>query len=337
MDILLIGCGVSGLSTGIRLLESGYSVTIWAKALPGSAAEADSSPAVTSEVAAAVWYPYKAYPQDKVNAWGATAYAVFREIASADSPLENGVVMSEILDLLPNPSPDPWWVETVHESFRHARPAELPAGYQDGYVFAAPVIDMSIYLPYLQRWFTTAGGQITERSVTSLDEPFSHCPIVVNCAGLGARELVGDALLYAALGQVIRIRPREGIQRAVMDDYGPNRVAYIVPRLRDIVLGGIDEDRNEDVRPNTEATASILRRCANLIPELASLPEEDILAVVCGLRPARPSVRLEREEVRPGNWVVHNYGHGGAGVTLSWGCAAEVVDLVKASDTNHAS
>ena len=134
--------------------------------------------------------------------------------------------------------------------------------------------------------------------------------------------------LYAALGQVVRIRPQAGIRRAVLDDYGPNRVAYIVPRVRDIVLGGIDEDRNEDIRPDPEATASILRRCANLIPELASLPEEDILAVVCGLRPARPSVRLEREEIRPGNWVVHNYGHGGAGVTLSWGCAAEVVDLV---------
>ena len=337
MDILLIGCGVSGLSTGIRLLEAGYSVTIWAKALPGNTMEPGPSPAVTSEVAAAVWYPYKAYPQDKVNAWGATAYAAFREIASAGSPLEHGVMMSEILEVLPEPAPDPWWVETVRDSFHHASPDELPAGYQDGYAFVAPVIDMSLYLPYLQRRFTAGGGQIAARAAVSLDEAFTHSAVVVNCAGLGARELVGDALLYAALGQVVRIRPRAGIRRAVLDDYGPNKVAYIVPRVHDIVLGGIDEDRNENLRPDPEATASILQRCANLIPELASLPEEDILAVVCGLRPARPSVRLEREEVRPGNWVVHNYGHGGAGVTLSWGCAAEVVELVETSDAGPKS
>jgi D-amino-acid oxidase len=245
--------------------------------------------------------------------------------------------MSEILEVLPEPTPDPWWVETVRDSFRHAGPDELPAGYQDGYAFAAPVIDMSIYLPYLQRRFTAAGGQIAERSATNLDEAFALCPVVVNCAGLGARELVGDTQLYAALGQVVRIRLQSGIGRAVLDDYGPNKVAYIVPRVHDIVLGGIDEDRNEDVRPDPEATASILRRCANLLPELASLPEEEILAVVCGLRPARPTVRLEREDTRTGNWVIHNYGHGGAGVTLSWGCAAEVVELVEAIDASRNS
>jgi D-amino-acid oxidase len=288
-------------------------------------------------VAAAVWYPYKAYPQDKVNAWGASTYAIFRDLAAADSPLDHGIVMSEILEVLPEQTPDPWWVETVRESFRHAGPDELPPGYQDGYVFTAPVIDMSIYLPYLQHRFTAAGGRIMERSATNLDEAFAQCPVVVNCAGLGARELVGDTLLYAALGQVVRIRSQSGIRRAVLDDYGPNKVAYIVPRVHDIVLGGIDEDRNEDTQPDPEATASILRRCANLLPELSSLPEEDILAVVCGLRPARPSVRLERENVRPGNWVVHNYGHGGAGVTLSWGCAAEVVELIEAIDASRTS
>jgi D-amino-acid oxidase len=42
-----------------------------------------------------------------------------------------------------------------------------------------------------------------------------------------------------------------------------------------------------------------------------------------GLRPVRPAVRLERE-----GRVIHCYGQGGAGVTLSWGCAEEVRELV---------
>jgi D-amino-acid oxidase len=43
-----------------------------------------------------------------------------------------------------------------------------------------------------------------------------------------------------------------------------------------------------------------------------------------GLRPVRPSVRLEAEALGGGRRLLHNYGHGGAGVTLSWGCALDV-------------
>jgi D-amino-acid oxidase len=327
MDILIIGCGVSGLTTGIRLLETGRQVTIWTRAVPGSP-RSDQSPAVTSEVAAAVWYPYKAYPQDRVNAWGATTYTVFRNLAANEPPETHGVVMSEVLEAFAEPVADPWWVETVRATFRHAEPHELPAGYQDGYVFAAPVVDMSIYLNYLQRRFTSAGGLLVERAVSTLEEALASSQLVVNCAGLGARELVGDTLLYPSRGQVVRIRPRQDIRRVVMDDYGPNKVAYIVPRLHDIVLGGVDDEHNESLLPDPAATAGILSRCGKLVPELVDTAPEDILSVVCGLRPVRSSVRLEMEELAMGKRVVHNYGHGGAGVTLSWGCAGEVVELV---------
>ena len=60
MHLRVLGCGVSGLSSGIRLLEAGHSVELWARELP---------PHTTSDVAAAVWYPYRAFPQDRVNVW----------------------------------------------------------------------------------------------------------------------------------------------------------------------------------------------------------------------------------------------------------------------------
>lgn len=188
---------------------------------------------------------------------------------------------------------------------------------------------MSVYLGYLQHRFTSAGGTILAHGISSLDEAFRECPVVVNCTGLGARQLVGDLLLYASRGQVIRIRRPKGLkQQVVMDDHGPNKVAYIVPRLYDIVLGGIDAEYDESLQPDPDVTASILSRCSNLVPEIAHIEAGDILEVVCGLRPVRPSVRLELEEVAAGRRVVHNYGHGGAGVTLSWGCAAEVAELI---------
>jgi D-amino-acid oxidase len=323
MDILVVGCGVSGLTTGLRLLDAGQRVTIWASALP---------PATTSNVAAAVWYPYKAQPADKVTAWGADAYRVFKQMA-ADA--ETGVAMADVLEYRPGPSPDPWWVSAV-EGFRHATPGELPAGYADGYVFAAPVIDTGVYLDYLLRTFRARGGWVVQRTVRDLSEAFAQSRVVVNCAGLGARELVGDRDLHASRGQVVRVRPN-GFRRVVLDDDGPDGVTYIVPRHRDIVLGGTDEEGNESTQPDPEATRGILRRCANLAPAFASITEDDILSVVCGLRPVRSTVRVEAERPAPDRLLVHNYGHGGAGVTLSWGCARAAVALVAESNAEWVS
>ncbi|MGO8949363.1 MAG: FAD-dependent oxidoreductase [Ktedonobacterales bacterium] len=328
MDTLVIGAGVSGLTTGVELLRAGHAVTIWAKALPGSQSPGEP-PGTTSEVAAAVWYPYKAHPQDRVNAWGAVTYSVLQRLASLDSPAEHGIIISEVLEVFSGPTPDPWWLRTVQSSFRHAGAEELPPGYGDGYVFQAPVVDMSIYLGYLRNCFTSAGGRIIQRGLSNLDEAFASSLVVVNCTGIGARQLVGDPLVYSSLGQVVRVRKLDNVRPVVvMDDSGPNKVAYIVPRLYDIVLGGIDDEYNENLWPDPRVTADILTRCSNLVPQFAHIQSEDILGEVCGLRPLRPSVRLELEEVAAGHWVVHNYGHGGAGVTLSWGCAAEVVELV---------
>src|SRR5262245_37717702 len=134
MDILILGCGVSGLTCGLRLLEAGHHVRIWTRDLPF---------ATTSNVAAAIWYPYKAYPEDKVTAWGVEAFRVFAALA-ADIE-DTGVRMADVLELLAAPAPDPWWVAAV-TSFRHATHAELPSGYADGYVFSSPVVEMPIYL-----------------------------------------------------------------------------------------------------------------------------------------------------------------------------------------------
>jgi D-amino-acid oxidase len=330
MEILVIGCGVSGLTTSLTLLDAGHTPRIWARDLP---------PDTTSNVAAAVWYPYRAYPEDKVTVWGAAAYQRF--VALAAIP-EAGVVMRETLDLREGPTPDPWWIAAVPD-VRRATPEELPPGYGDGFVMSAPVIDTSVYLNYLLGEFRARGGQIERRAVANLDEAFAACPVVVNCTGLGARELVGDTDIHASRGQVIRIRPN-GFDRVLLDDYGPNRVAYIVPRISDIVLGGTDVEGDERLTVDDSLNPSILERCAGIVEQYdaafaaslrallgadsAGVAPAEILNVACGLRPVRSTVRLEREEVGPGRIVIHNYGHGGAGVTLSWGCAAEVAALL---------
>ena len=314
MDILVIGCGVSGLTTALCLLDAGHRVQIWARELP---------PRTTSNVAAAVWLPYKAFPPEKVTAWSAQTWQAFQELQA--SP-ECGVVMRTVIEVLPERSPDPWWASAVPD-FRHADPSDLPAGYLDGYTCTAPVIDTGVYLAYLVREFQTRGGQIFQRAVRTLDEAFAHAAVVVNCSGLGARELVGDTDMRPAKGQVVRVRPN-GFQRVLVDEASSNGLTYIVPRLHDIVLGGTYEEDNESAEIVPEVTQAILQRCARLEPAFRSIPAEDILSLDCGFRPVRSTVRVEAERLSPERLLLHNYGHGGAGITLSWGCAREVARLL---------
>ena len=315
MELLVIGCGVSGLTTGIALLRAGHSVRIWAKALP---------PETTSNVAAAVWYPYMAFPADRVAAWSADGYRVFLELAS--NP-DTGVIQSRVFDLLRAPAPDPAWKDDVHD-FRHAPADELPAGFADARVFVAPVIDTSRYLDYLMRTFRAEGGNIEQRTVRDMSQALAESHAVVNCTGLGARELVGDSEFRPLRGQVVRVRPT-GSRRVLLDDNEAGEVTYIVPRISDTILGGTDDEGDERTEPDPAITRDILRRCARLDPTLADLSEDDILGVAVGIRPVRSAVRLEVESAGTGRWLIHNYGHGGAGVTLSWGCANEVARLVE--------
>ncbi len=311
-ECLVVGCGVSGLTSGIRLLEAGYGVRIWARELP---------PNTTSNIAAAIWYPYRAYPEALVTRWAATSYHVFAALASVP---ESGVRMIGGTELFAHPVPDPWWKEAV-PGFRHAFAGELPPGYADGYVLQAPVVETPRYLAYLVERFQAAGGQIEQRQLSDLDEPLAACPIVVNCSGLGARELAGDSSMVPIRGQVVRVAPRPGA-RFLMDEESTHGVTYLVPRSDAYVLGGTAEEGEEDTRPDPAVAAAIIARCTLLDPEVANLP---VLSHAVGLRPGRPTVRLETERPRPGALLVHNYGHGGAGITLSWGCAEDVVKLVR--------
>ena len=143
--------------------------------------------------------------------------------------------------------------------------------------------------------------------------------VVVNCAGLGARQLCGDHAVRPGRGVVLKTA-NPGIVRhmaAIEND----ALTYIISRTGDIVLGGTNEtSESREVPPET--AAAIYARCAAVEPRL---PAE--YAVDVGFRPLRPAVRLERER---GTNIIHNYGHGGAGFTVSWGCARDVLRIARA-------
>lgn len=314
MHIIVLGCGVSGLSSAIRLLEAGHTVELRARELP---------PHTTSDVAAAVWYPYRAFPQERVNAW---SKRTFEELSAlAVSAPEAGIRVIPGLEVMTEPTPDPWWRDSVPD-FRRARPDELPPGYVDGYCFSAPVIEMPRYLPYLMARVRRLGGTLVQREVRSLDEVLADAPVVVNCTGLGARTLVGDASMFPIRGEILRVAPPP-VEHFLLDESETRGMAYVIPRGSDCILGGTAEEGSWSLEPSAEQARGILERNARLLPPGARF---QVLEHRVGLRPGRPTVRLEVERVG-GSRVVHNYGHGGAGVTLSWGCAEEVLSRVEAA------
>ncbi len=310
MHLVILGGGVSGLSCGVRLLEAGHTVELWAREL---------SPHTTSDVAAAVWYPYRAFPQERVSAWAART---FEELCVLAGQPETGVRRVLGLELLRAPAPDPWWKPCV-SGFRRATPAELLPGYVEGFVFEAPVIEMPRYLPYLLARFRRLGGSVHQREVRSLDEAWAVAPLVINCTGLGSRGLVGDDTLFPVRGEVLRVAPLP-VERFLLDEDEARGMSYIIPRAQDCILGGTAEEGNASLEPDPVQAEGILARAARLLPEGTRF---QVLQHLVGLRPGRPSVRLEVEQVGA-HRVIHDYGHGGAGVTLSWGCAEEVTALV---------
>ncbi|MEG3616379.1 FAD-dependent oxidoreductase [Isoptericola haloaureus] len=305
-DVTVVGAGVMGLTCAVRLLEAGHRVEVLARELPQD---------TTSAVSAALWYPYLAFSrdgaalaQDRVTAWSARTFETFAGLA-AENP-GSGVRMRAGTEVFTERPADPWWRDAVPEL---ARTADVPPSYTDGWTFTSPVIDMPVFLAWLAARVTALGGTITQRDLTAMPES----GVVVNTTGLGARDLIGDETVHPVRGQVV-VLEQWGLDRWWLDATGPT---YVVPRLREVVVGGTDDDGAWDRKPSAATAADILERAALLVPEVR---EARVLRHVVGLRPARPQVRLERE-----GRVVHCYGHGGAGVTLSWGCADEVRVLVE--------
>ena len=308
--VLVVGAGVVGLSCAARLLEAGHRVDVLARDLPLE---------TVSALAAAIWHPYRVGPQERVQAWSRTTYEVFAELAAAHP--DSGVRMQEGTEIVVRPGgaalERPWWADGVPDL---RETVEVPTGFDGGWTFTAPVAEMPLYLRWLADRVLEAGGSITRLNLHGLPASGADgADVVVNCSGIGAKFLAADASVHPVQGQVVLVE-QVGLERWWLDSETHESPTYVVPRSRDIVVGGTDVEGEWSRTPSPEVAGTILRRALRLVPALAGA---EVIGHRVGLRPARPEVRLERV-----GDVVHCYGHGGAGMTLSWGCAGEVVELV---------
>lgn len=308
--VAIVGAGISGLTCAVLFAENGFETSILAEELGDE---------TNSAAAAAMWYPYDVGSGGEIVRWALVSYDRFRELARRP---ESGVSLTElrVFSRLGPISPPPW-----AQSFatRALEPGEIPAAFVSGFSIDVPLIETGRYLAHLAARLTNAGGSIRGgihfQNLDAVDGAFD---VVINCAGIGARELVPDPRMEPHRGQVAIVEKFD-LPFAIVCDDPP--LMYAIPRSNDCVLGGTNEV-SDDRTIDPATTTRIIGECESVLGR----PAPPLLRARVGLRPGRSgSVRVAAEKLRNGRTVVHNYGHGGSGFTLSWGCAEAVLELVK--------
>ncbi|MFD0556445.1 FAD-dependent oxidoreductase [Stackebrandtia endophytica] len=304
---MVVGAGVSGLTSAIALAEAGFDVGVVSERTPR---------ATTSAVAGASWGPHMV-DDPRVARWARVGWEAFTRLAGIE---DSAVRMVSGIEADPAEDAIPEWAQEV-PGFRVCDPGEAPPEYHSAWRYTIPLIDMPRYLDHLVARATTAGVGIEWARVESLGEVSGD--VVVNCTGLGAAELLGDPALRPVRGQMV-VTPNPGLSEFFLGNAIGTDLTVIFPHSDHLVLGGTGVDR-ASTEWDEAVERAIMRRCARIDSRIADLP---VIGRRVGLRPVRGGVRLERDSHDPR--VIHNYGHGGSGVTLSWGCAADVLAMVTA-------
>lgn len=275
--------------------------------------------------AGAYWWPHKAYPEERVSHWAKETYEEYEQL-KADS--KTGVTFGKHFRFCVDPD-DSAYARHLVDEWQEVNGADYGIPCTQAYLIVVPVIDVPAYLPYLRNLVESDGGKIFIKELSSPAELFPDYDLVVNCSGVWAHSLVNDGSVFPIRGQVVRIARSPDIP----DLHGSIRIyqhqapfTLILPRSNDCILGGTAQEGDWSLTVREKDTLEILERCSKIVPAVA---ECKVLSEAVGLRPGRKEVRLELEMAGPSRPIVHNYGHGGGGFTVAWGCANEVARIVQ--------
>ena len=325
-SVAIVGAGVSGLTCAVAFAERGYHTAIFAEV---------AGQRTTSAAAAAVWFPYDAEPADVVIALALETYKVLVDLSRVARTGVSTIELHQFSRTGEISIPDwaiPLGAERLSSVATGLRPVSDRAQrngdnlFRSGFTLRVPLMDTTIYLDYLANRFIKAGGEINPnvqfKKLETVDPKFD---LVINCAGIGARELVDDIDLEPHRGQVAVVAKIDNLNSAIVCDDEP--LMYAIPRTNDCVFGGTNEI-SDNLAVDPTATSTIVAECSRVL----KINNPRVLTEGVGLRPFRKSgVRLECQHLRDGRTVIHNYGHGGSGFTLSWGCAEKVLALAGSS------
>lgn len=310
--ITVIGAGVIGLSVAHELATAGHQVTL--------VADADTAETVSS-VAAAVWFPYRSERGDQADHLLERSLTRFNELSiipGAAIEQRTGTVVERVADS------DRSWARFLPDALEATR-GQLPPGALSGVRATVPVIMIPAYLPWLRQEVAGKGVIFKQGKINDLSELGTSADAAVIATGIRGGELLGgDSLIYPIRGQIVRLA-NPGLTEWITDEDNPDGLTYVFPRREDIIVGGTAIEGSWDTAVDLETERAILKRASKLVPALA---EQPVLGRAAGLRPARQKIRLEYVSGYDLP-VIAAYGHGGAGVSLSWGTAERVLSLIE--------
>jgi D-amino-acid oxidase len=321
-DVLVIGAGVIGLTTAICLAETGARVALHAAEPPAR---------TTSVAAGAVWGPHLVGSDDRVARWAGETLGTLRDLTCY--PFVHVAAGLTATAGAADTGQVPEFAATA-SGLTACEPGQVPDGFGAAWRCTAPLVSMPEYLEYLHDRYLRAGGEpITRVSYPSLAAATAAAHagggrVVVNCPGSGAHRLVPDPQVVPVRGQVV-VAENPGLTEFFVGvGAAAWELTYFFPHGKRIVLGGTEQEDDWSLAADQDIARRIVAACAAVEPALG---DAAVIGHRVGLRPFRPQVRLEAERAGDGTVVVHNYGHGGAGVSLSWGCARDAAALALAA------
>ena len=306
-EVTVIGSGVIGLSAALNLQSAGFDVRVLTRDMPQATA---------SSAAGAVWSGGSV--SGRSRRWADDSLSHFLPLTAQT---KSGVGLRRMWQVFPHQVSDPWFKDRL-PFFAKMPAVDLPPNCRDGWIMDLPIVAPPRYLQNLQDQFLGAGGSLEVREVESPGDLAGESRLLVNCTGAWAKYVTPDPEVFPIRGQTLLIdapQIRDGYMCASDD-------TYLFPRDDGLLIGGIYQYHSWNPEIDEEQTADIINRCSQIEPGVA---DAAIVRSAVGIRPGRETVRLEAERLSNDCTVIHNYGHGSIGFTLSWGCAKAVLELAR--------
>ncbi|ULT97850.1 hypothetical protein L3Y34_005588 [Caenorhabditis briggsae] len=312
--ICVLGAGIMGVSTALAIQERipDSVVTIIAEKF---------SPNTTSDVAAGLIEPYLCDDDvDRVISWTKSTIQRIQEYMNEGNPgaeEQSGYWLQSVKSV-------PKWLEVMKNvkilTGNELKMVAKRPEHKFGIFYTTWYLEPTPYIKWESDKFLKNGGKIKNSKIQKIEDvekEFGLFDVILNCTGIGARHLIGDNEVFPTRGQILKVKC-PSVKHFFIDDQ-----FYALLNDTTITLGGTADRHQWDRTINPKISEKIFQENCKNIPSLRSA---QVISSHVDLRPSRVTVRLEAE---PDSKVIHNYGHGGSGITLHWGCALECVELVK--------